>query len=110
VDDSYIYELFQLPEKAVLHFALLSAGSQQQRTMALVEVTGVDIPRRQAPYTSAVVLRVTDLEKIIAKLRALGLEVAPANLGAGNDGSRFVEQAFVDFDGNAVLLYEWQLR
>jgi len=110
VDDSYIYELFQLSEKAVLHFALLSAGSQQQRTMALVEVTGVDIPRRQAPYTSAVVLGVTDLEGIVAKLRALGLEVAPANLGTGNEGSQFIEQAFVDFDGNVVLLYEWQPR
>lgn len=110
VDDSYIYELFQLPAEAVLHFALLSAGSGQQRVVALVEVTGVEIVRRQAPYTSSVVLGVTDLAGIIGKIRGLGLDVAPANLGSGVDGSQFVEQAFVDFDGNVVLLYEWQPR
>lgn len=108
VDDSYIYKLFQLPIDAVLHFALLSAGPEQQRVIALVEVTGVEIRRRRAPYTSSVVLGVTDLAGIIGKISGLGLDVAPANLGSGADGSQFMEQAFVDFDGNVVLLYEWQ--
>jgi catechol 2,3-dioxygenase-like lactoylglutathione lyase family enzyme len=107
IDGSYIYDLFQLPTEADLHFALLSAGPEQQRTIALVEVTNADIPMRTPPYTASMVLGVSDLTDKIAAVSAMGLTTMRSNVGNGGGGSKLVEQAFVDFDGNVILLYEW---
>jgi len=104
--DSYSYPVFRIPSTAKLRFAVLDAPSQE-RTLAITEVKGVDLPRPadNIPIMSTVVIRVDDLPSVIEKIVALGLETTQLKKAKSPRGD-FVEQAFIDFDGHLVVLYE----
>lgn len=105
-DESYSYPVFRIDPKAKIRFATLSAGSEQVRTLALTEVTGVELPKPGVPLMSAVVIRVDDLAATMATIKELGLETTEPKT-AGRPGEfTFVEQSFVDFDGHLVVLYQ----
>jgi catechol 2,3-dioxygenase-like lactoylglutathione lyase family enzyme len=103
--DSYSYPVFQLPKEARLRFAHLNAGTEQIHTLALEEVTGIELPRPEPPYVSTMVLRVPDLQKVYDGLEALGLEVLePKTIEVPQIS--FIEGAFIDFDGHLVVIYQ----
>ena len=104
--DSYSYPIFKFPEEAQLRFATLSAGDEQIRTFGLTEVKGIEIEPVALPYRVATVLRVNDIEKVISQIQGLGLDVVEPHSDITTDGVPFTEQAFIDYDGHMILLYE----
>lgn len=103
--DSYSYPVFNVPVDATLRFVSLDEP-REARVLNLTEVSGAAIPRPpQSPHTSAVVIGVTDLALKFERLAALGLETTKPKVADGVD-FRFVEQAFVDFDGHLIVCYE----
>lgn len=103
--DSYSYPVFQLPKAARLRFAHLNAGKEQIHTLALEEVTGIELPRPEPPYVSTMVIRVPDLQEVYEGLEALGLEVLEPKTIEVPQVS-FIEGAFIDFDGHLVVIYQ----
>lgn len=102
--DSYSYPVFKIPKEAKIRFATLDSPTQE-RTLALTEVTGCELPKASVPIMSASVIKVEDLAGIIEKIKALGLETTePAT--DSNEYFTFLEQAFIDFDGHLIVLYE----
>ncbi|MEM8986309.1 MAG: VOC family protein [Pseudomonadota bacterium] len=102
---SYSYSALNIPQEAKLRFATLSAGAHQVRTLALTEVTGIPLPEQKGIFQTASVIRVGNLNATIAALEALGLKTVPRRDVDGAEFS-FGEQAFVDYDGHLVVLYE----
>lgn len=106
--DSYSYPVFNIPKEAKLKFCTLDSPDQI-RTIALTQVSGIDLPKPpSAPLMSASVIRVKDLPGAMAKIEALGLQITEPKVAVGSDGNTFLEQAFVDFDGHLIVLYEFQ--
>ena len=103
---SYSYPVFNIDPKATIRFATLSAGPDQVRTMALTEVTGMELPKPGRPHMTASVIRVGDIEDTFGKLEALGLKTVPPKLAERPGEFKFIEQAFVDFDGHLIVLYQ----
>jgi catechol 2,3-dioxygenase-like lactoylglutathione lyase family enzyme len=103
---SYSYPVFKIDPEAKLRFATLSAGPEQVRTMALTEVTGIELPKPGQPFMTASVIRVVDLDGVFEKLEALGLETVPGTIAERPGEFKFKERAFVDFDGHLVVLYQ----
>lgn len=104
--ESYSYPVFRIDPKASIRFATLSAGPEQIRTLALTEVTGIELPEPGRPYMTATVIRVDDLEGVFGKLEELGLETVPGTVAERPGEFKFAERAFVDFDGHLVVLYQ----
>jgi len=105
-ESSYSYPVFKIDQEAKVRFATLSAGPEQVRTMALTEVTGMELPKPGRPFMTASVIRVDDIEGAFEKLKALGLETVPPKIAERPGEFKFVEQAFVDFDGHLIVLYQ----
>lgn len=107
-EDSYSYPVFNIPKEAKLKFCTLDSPDQI-RTIALTQITGIELPKQPSvPRLSASVIRVKDLPDVIKKIAALGLETTEPKIAVGSDGNTFMEQAFVDFDGHLIVLYEFQ--
>jgi len=107
-EDSYSYPVFKIPKEAKLKFCTLDSPDQV-RTIALTEITGIDLPPPPStPHLSASVLRVKDLPEAMKKIKALGLSITEPKIASGSDGMTFMEQAFVDYDGHLIVLYEFQ--
>ena len=104
--DSYSYPVFKIPKEAKISFATLDSPSQE-RTLALTEVKGVELPNPNGVIMYASVIKVDDLKESILKIQALGLETTEATTDS-NDQFTFLEQAFIDFDGHLIVLYEIQ--
>ena len=103
--DSYSYPVFKIPDGAQIRGATLHEPGEQ-RVLALTELATIDLPRPSAaPHMSAVVIGVTDLARKFEQIEALGLETTEPKVAGGVDFD-FVEQAFVDFDGHLIVLYE----
>jgi len=103
-EDSYSYPVFRIPEHAKITFATLD-GPEQNRTIGLTEVKGCDLPERNGIHMTASVIKVADLKVAISQIETLGLETTEPTTDS-NDNFSFSEQAFVDFDGHLVVLYE----
>ncbi len=104
--DSYSYPVFRIPPEAKIRFVTLDSRTQE-RTLALTEVTGVPLPRPSQPLMSAAVIRVPNIAAAMEKIRALGLETTEPKTVRTPDGKlSFIEQAFVDFDGHLIVLYQ----
>ena len=103
---SYSYPVFKIDPEAKVRFATLSAGPAQVRTRALTEITGMELPKPGRPHMTASVIRVDDLEGTFKKLEAMGLETVPPKIAERPGEFKFVEQAFVDFDGHLIVLYQ----
>lgn len=104
--ESYSYPVFKIDPAAKIRFATLSAGSEQVRTMALTEVTGIELPKPGTPLMTATVIRVKDLDATFERLEALGVETVPGTMAERPGEFRFKERAFVDFDGHLIVLYQ----
>lgn len=103
--DSYSYPVFKIPEDVPIRGVTLHEPGEQ-RVLALTELASLDLPKpANAPHMSAIVIGVVDLENKFEQLAALGLTVTAPKVASGADFD-FVEQAFVDFDGHLVVLYE----
>ncbi len=74
--------------------------------MALTEITGMELPKPGRPFMTASVIRVDDIEGTFKKLEALGLEIVPGTIAERPGEFKFKEQAFVDFDGHLIVLYQ----
>ena len=103
--ESFAYPTFKIPREAQVRFAALTAG-EQIRTLGLAEVTGIELVTAPVPHPSAVVFRVLDMAATTEQIKALGLELGPANTDVTSDGVDFIEQPLVDFDGHLVVLYQ----
>lgn len=107
---SYSYDVFNIPREARLRFATLSAGPFQERTFALLEVTGVPVPRQTGIRpTGAVINANGKLDAIIAWATAEGLPVIPARELRSATHGVGTEQAFLDWDGNVIVLYQFPI-
>ena len=108
--DSYSYEVFNIPSEATMRFATLDAGDIQIRTLALLEVSGVDLPEKTGIRPAAAVINANGrYEAIYAAIQAMGLEtMTPRQLGDPSDERGVgVELGFLDFDGNLVVIYDF---
>lgn len=103
--ESYSYPVFKIPEGAPIRGVTLHEPGEQ-RVLALTELATLDLPTpSNAPHMSAVVIGVTDLENKFERLGALGLTTTEPKIAGGAEFD-FVEQAFVDYDGHLIVLYE----
>ena len=86
----------------------LSAGPNQARTLALLEVKGVRLPRKTGIRTTGAVINANGrLDAIIASARTMGLTVmGPRVLESATQGNG-IEQGFLDWDGNVIVLYQF---
>jgi len=103
--DSYSYPVFKIPKEAKVRFATLDSPDQI-RTLALTEVKGIKLPQHQIPIMNASVIRVSNIESVMAKLIALGLEHTTLKIDESASGGLFKEQSFIDFDGHLIVVYE----
>ena len=102
--DSFSYPVFNIPNEADLNFATLDSPTQE-RTFALTEVKGVPLPKQEGIHMVASVIKVDDLENVISQIQALGLKTTKRKQDE-NEYAQFLEQAFVDFDGHLIVLYQ----
>lgn len=104
--DSYSYPVFQFPRHAKIRFATLDSPTQE-RTLALTEVKGVDLPPPALPHMSATVVNAPDFDDVLARAKALGLAIVPEQGLPGPNGKpKGRESAFVDFDGHLIVIYK----
>jgi catechol 2,3-dioxygenase-like lactoylglutathione lyase family enzyme len=104
-DDSYSYPVFGFPKEAKLRFATLNTGTQE-RTLALTEVTGIELPKMPMPRMVAAVINCPAFDDVLDKARAAGLEVVEPQILPDPDGNaKGRESAFVDPDGHLVVIY-----
>lgn len=103
-EDSYSYPVFKIPKAAKIRFATLDSP-EQERTLGLTEVKGCTLPKPTTPIMSASVIKVEHLPGVITKLQNLGLETTEPETDS-NERFTFLEQAFIDFDGHLIVLYE----
>ena len=102
---SYLYTIFKLPAAAKLKFAAFDT-EYESRALALTEVKGIELPPPTAPYRNAMVIRVGQLAPAIAKIQELGLEIVKPNSFTTPPNLNFTEQAFYDYDGHLIMLFE----
>lgn len=103
--DSFSYPVFNIPKGTPMRSVTLHEPSEQ-RVFALTELKGFDLPRPvNAPFMNTAVIGITDLKGKFARIEALGLTVTETRIAGGVD-FKFIEQAFVDFDGHLIVCYE----
>jgi hypothetical protein len=105
---SYSREIFNVPARAAMRFCTLTAGPNQIRTLALLEVRGVRLPRKTGIRTTGAVINANGrLDAIIASARRMGLTVFdPRPLNSTDQGAG-IEQGFLDWDGKVIVLYQF---
>ncbi len=102
--DNYAYQVFNVPKEATIRVAALSS-TDQKRIINLKEVTGVDLPKQQeTPIMGVLLIKVDDLIGVIKKVKALGLKTTEEHTVEGRIS--YIEQAFTDFDGHRIALYQ----
>lgn len=102
---SYSYPVFEFPREAKLRFCTLST-TEQVRTLALTEVTGIDLPPTPRPQRSANVFQVDDVGETVAELKRVeGVTLFEEETLHTQDGRVGREQGFLDPDGHLVVIY-----
>lgn len=86
-----------------MNFAVLSAPDQP-RVMALTELEG-GLGYQDKHRRSAIVLEITEIDRVVEQSKALGLKVYPEDKLVTKDGREGREIGIVDFDGNLVVIY-----
>lgn len=102
--DSYSFVVFQIPRGATTGFAALSSRDHD-RSLALTEIKGVDLPKPNLPSSHALVLEVDDMDGVLEAARAEGLHVFPEETLHTHDGRVGREIGVVDHDGHLIVLY-----
>lgn len=103
--DSYLYSVFDLPPCTSITFAALST-KDNPRALALTEVKGIQLSSSQLTYSCALVIQVSALTQKIEQLKQLNLAIASPNHFITENNLSFTEQAFRDYDGHRIMLYE----
>lgn len=103
--DSYSYPVFEIPTDAKLRFCVLSANADQPRSLALTEITGIELAAMPLPRRNALVLNITDIDGVLSAARAEGLQVYREERLETNDGRIGREIGIVDHDGHLVVIY-----
>lgn len=101
---SYSIPVFDIPDGAILDFAILSLPDQP-RVMALSGIGAIDLRPVPHPRRGAIVLETQDPDKVMAESRALGLKVYDEGRLETHDGRIGREIGIVDFDDNLVVIY-----
>lgn len=105
-EDSYSYPVFTFPKEAKLRFATLNTATQE-RTMALTEVKGIDLPPMPVPRMVAAVINCNEFDEVLEKVAAAGLTVVPPQHLPDLDGNpKGQESAFIDPDGHLIVIYK----
>lgn len=106
--DSYSYPVFNIAPGTAIRYAMVSAGPDQQRIFAFAELKGQAVQVPQNPRVAAAVINANGrLAEIIAKVGAEGMKVVPAVVLRSATQGIGIEQAFVDWDGHLIVLYEF---
>lgn len=103
--DSYSYPVFSIPKQARLRFCVLTANADQPRSLALTEITGIDMAPVPEPKPSALVLSVQDIDGVLAKLAEEQLTVYEEEKLITQDGREGREIGFLDYDGHLIVIY-----
>lgn len=104
---SYGYEVFDVPANVQTRFATLNSGPSQVRSLALVEVPGVQFDP-QGPEPAVLVLNANGrLDDILAGIKALGLKVLPERPLPSPTQGTGREVGFLDFDNHTLVLYQF---
>jgi len=104
-ENSLSYPVFNIPKGTPMRSVTLHEPGEQ-RVFALTELKGFDLPRPvSAPFMNTAVIGITDLERKFSQIEDLGLTVTETRIAGGAD-FKFIEQAFVDFDGHLIVCYE----
>ena len=102
---SYSYPVFEIPREATLRFCTLSS-EEQVRTLALTEVTGIDLPDTPRPQRSCNVFQVDDVGETVDRLKQVpGVTLYEEETLHTQDGRVGRELGFVDPDGHLVVIY-----
>ena len=104
-DDSYLYSVFRIPADAKLAFAALST-SYEPRSLALTEVKGIELQPPTLPHRIGTVIRVESVAKTIEQIQKLDLDIVNPNCFTAPPNLAFTEQAFSDYDGNLIVIYD----
>lgn len=102
--DSYSIPVFEIPDGAILDFAILSLPNQP-RVMALSGIGAIELQPIPHPRRGAIVLETQHPDKVMAESRALGLKVYDEGRLETHDGRIGREIGIVDFDDNLVVIY-----
>ncbi len=102
-EDSYSYEVFEIPRNLKIRFAVLSTADQV-RVMALTEVP-VPPPPHIGPRQSAIVIDSPEFDTVVEGARALGLKMYEEDRLVTHDGRVGRELGIVDKDNNLVVIY-----
>ena len=103
---SYSYPVFEIPREASLRFCVLSANEDQPRSLALTEITGINLADVPLPRLNALVLHIEAIDEVLDAARAEGLQVYPEERLETNDGRIGREIGIVDHDGHLVVIYK----
>lgn len=108
--NSYSREVFNVGQEVTMRFCTLSAGPTQVRTLALLEVKGTTLPPKTGIRTTAAVVDARGrLDEIITKARGMGLTVFTRRDLPSQTQGMGVEQGFLDWDGNVIVLYQFPI-
>ena len=75
--DSYSYVFFDIPPGSMKRFAYLSGEGDANNVLGIGEVPGIDLGLPEKPRSAAFVVTVADIEDVMEKVEALGLELIP---------------------------------
>lgn len=105
---SYSYPVFNIAKNATIRYATVSAGPAHQRIFAFAEIKGQPVVVSQSPRVAAAVINANGrLADIIKLVTAEGLEVVPVTVLNSATQGIGIEQAFIDWDGHLIVLYEF---
>lgn len=104
-DESYSYEVFDIPKNAILRFCVLSTQTQE-RVMALTEITGIELDALQHPRRSAIVLEAANFDEMVEGVKSLGLSIYKEEVLKAKDGRIGRELGFTDYDDNLIVIYK----
>lgn len=107
-ENSYSREVFNVPQGVRMRFVTLSAGPQQIRTLALLEVPKDLVPPKTGVRMAAAVIDARGrLDQIVGKAKEMGLTVFSRRDLPSQTQGMGVEQGFLDWDGNVIVLYQF---
>ena len=101
---AYSYTVFQIPREAKTRFAALSS-SGHERSLALTEVKGINLPEPGLPSSHALVLEVDDFDAVLQGAQGEDLQIFPEETLRTHDGRLGREIGMLDHDGHLIVLY-----
>jgi catechol 2,3-dioxygenase-like lactoylglutathione lyase family enzyme len=107
VDNSYSYDVFNIPRHIPMRFATLTADGPEVSIFGLIEAPGArSTPNKSNVRASAVVIHVDDLDGMVVRLQQRDdLQILPEFALTTQDGRKGREVGMIDPDGHAILLY-----